>query len=58
MAGLKIPPHVIEACLNHASGFKASVAGTYNVFAYDREKKDALRTWAKYVEAVVGGRQR
>jgi hypothetical protein len=53
MAGLKIQPHIVEACLNHVSGFRASVAGTYNVFAYDRERRDALRIWAKRVEEIV-----
>jgi site-specific recombinase XerD len=53
MAALKVPPHVVEACLNHVSGFRASVAGTYNVHEYADEKKDALRRWAKHVEEIV-----
>src|SRR5262249_55520879 len=53
MASLKVPPHVVEAALNHASGFKASVAGTYNVHEYLDEKKDALRRWARHVESIV-----
>jgi integrase len=53
MAGLKIQPHIVEACLNHVSGFRASVAGTYNVHEYADEKKDALRRWAKHVEEIV-----
>jgi integrase len=57
MASLKIPPHVIEACLNHVSGFRASVAGTYNVHEYLDEKRDALRRWAKHVESIVGRQQ-
>jgi integrase len=57
MAALKIQPHIVEACLNHVSGFRASVAGTYNVHEYADEKKDALRRWAKHVEGVVGGQR-
>ena len=53
MAALKVPPHVVEAALNHASGFRASVAGTYNVHEYADEKKNALRRWAKHVEEIV-----
>lgn len=42
MASISIPPHVIEAVLNHISGAKAGVVGTYNVYAYEPEKKAAL----------------
>jgi integrase len=38
MAGIGIPPHIIEAVLNHISGAKASVAGVYNRAAYEPEK--------------------
>jgi integrase len=55
MAGLKVPPHVIEACLNHISGAKAGVAGVYNVFAYDQEKADALQLWARHIDRIVKG---
>ena len=40
-------PHVIEAVLNHVSGAKASVAGIYNVYQYEDEKKAALERWAE-----------
>ncbi len=55
MAGLKIPPHVVEACLNHVSGAKAGVAGTYNHEAYEEEKREALACWATHVLAAVSG---
>src|SRR5262249_61957030 len=42
MASIGIPPHVVEAVLNHISGAKAGVAGTYNVEQYSGEKKAAL----------------
>lgn len=55
---LSIQPHVVEALLNHQSGFKRSVAGTYNRAAYNREKKIALDAWAGHVLALVVGSQR
>jgi integrase len=57
MAKLKIAPHVIEAVLNHVSGHKAGVAGIYNQWAYDDEKRVALERWANHVEGIVSGRQ-
>lgn len=30
MAEIGVPPHIVEACLNHVSGAKAGVAGTYS----------------------------
>ena len=55
MADIGIQPHVIEAVLNHISGHKAGVAGTYNRSSYSREKKAALALWADHVHAVVEG---
>ena len=56
MAGIGIQPHVVEACLNHVSGAKAGVAGTYNVHSYSVEKTTALERWAQHVEALVAGK--
>jgi len=56
MAGIGIQPHVVEAVLNHVSGAKAGVAGTYNQYAYLPEKTAALEAWARYVEDVVKGK--
>jgi integrase len=55
MADTGILPHVIEACLNHVSGAKASVAGIYNRATYDNEKRAALILWAEHVERVATG---
>jgi integrase len=41
---LGIQPHIIEAILNHVSGFRAGVAGIYNRNPYDAEKRTALAT--------------
>ena len=57
MADLGIPPHVIEAVLNHVSGARAGVAGTYNRALYAAEKADALQRWADYVEGLVAGKR-
>lgn len=47
-------PHVVEAVLNHISGNKAGVAGTYNKAMYLKEKRDGLNTLASFVMRVVG----
>jgi integrase len=55
---LGVPPHVVEAVLNHVSGHKAGVAGVYNRASYDREARIALTRWADHVLAVVEGHER
>jgi integrase len=56
MAELGIAPHIVEAVLNHVSGTRAGVAGTYNRAAYASEKKAALERWAAHVEGLIKGR--
>jgi integrase len=46
-------PHVVEAVLNHVSGAKRGVAGTYNKALYLKEKREALNTLASFIERVV-----
>jgi integrase len=55
MASLGVQPYVVEAVLNHVSGARAGIAGTYNVHAYEAEKRAALTKWAEHVERVVTG---
>jgi integrase len=55
MAEIGIAPHIVEAALNHISGAKAGVAGTYNRAAYAPEKKTALERWAAHIEGLVSG---
>jgi integrase len=55
-AGIGIAPHVVEAVLNHVSGHKGGVAGIYNRASYEREKRQALDTWAAHLSAIVEGR--
>jgi integrase len=56
LANIGIPPHIIEAVLNHQSGHKRGPAGTYNRSVYAAEVKTALERWAAHVEALVAGR--
>jgi integrase len=58
MAEIGVPPHIVEAVLNHVSGAKAGVAGTYNRAAYSAEKKIALEQWASYLETIVSGQKK
>ncbi|MDP5306379.1 tyrosine-type recombinase/integrase [Paracoccus spongiarum] len=53
MAGLRFPPHVVEAILNHRSGTRRGVAGVYNRHDYADEKRAALDAWARYVTQLV-----
>lgn len=55
MAGLRFPPHVVEAVLNHRSGTRRGVSGIYNRFDYADEKRAALDAWARYVIQLVDG---
>lgn len=48
-------PHVIEAVLNHSSGVISGVAGIYNRSTYFKEKRDALRKWAKALVGYASG---
>jgi integrase len=50
---LGIPPHVVEAVLNHMSGSKAGVAGVYNKATYLKEKREALNKYAEYVLTIA-----
>jgi integrase len=52
---LGIPPHVIEACLNHRT-FKAGVAGTYNLAALEMPMRHAWATWETHVLEIAEGR--
>lgn len=50
---LAIPPHVVEAVVNHVSGHKAGVAGICNRAKYAAEKRRALQRWGEHVMALV-----
>lgn len=50
---LDIAPHVVEAVLNHVSGHRAGVAGTYNRAKYLRQMREALTAWAGFIEQLT-----
>jgi integrase len=45
LQALGIPIEVTEAVLNHISGTRAGVAGIYNRYRYEPEKRSALEAW-------------
>ena len=49
LARLGVLPHTVEAVLGHVSGFRAGVASTYNKYAYETEKRQALDLWGKHI---------
>lgn len=53
MAESGTDPHIVEACLNHVSGYKAGVAGVYNRAAYAEPKREALSKWAKEIATIL-----
>jgi len=57
MSELGIRPDVIELCVNHISGVRAGVAGTYNRSELLDERRGALERWAAHIEGLVSGKQ-
>jgi integrase len=53
MAEIGALPHIVEACLNHQSGHKAGIAGTYNRAKYEPEMRAALQRWADHVDKIT-----
>lgn len=53
LQALGIPIEVTEAVLNHISGTRAGVAGIYNRYRYDREKRDALCRWDARLQELL-----
>jgi hypothetical protein len=56
MADIGVEPHIIEAALNHYSGHRRGVAGTYNRSSYEKQVTSALLRWSDHVLALVEGR--
>ena len=55
MARNGIALHVVEKILNHVSGSLGGVAGIYNRFGYEDEKRHALDAWAATIDGIVNG---
>jgi len=53
---LGVRPDVVEATLNHVSGTRGGVAGTYNRHHFFDEKKQCLALWSDHVLGLVEGR--
>ena len=53
MAELGVQPWYVEAVLNHQSGHKSGVAGTYNRAKYADEMRAALQRWADHLDRIV-----
>jgi integrase len=58
MAALGVAPHIIELILNHRTGILGGVAGTYNRYPYEAERRQALERWSEHLEAVIRKAQR
>jgi integrase len=56
MINVGIATDVVEAVLNHYSGHRAGIAGTYNRSDYKPQIKAALARWSEHVIALVEGR--
>jgi len=55
---LKIAPHVIEAAINHVSGFRRGVGGLYNHSQLESPIRHAFKVWSAHVMDIVEGRVR
>jgi hypothetical protein len=53
LGDLSVQPHVVEAVLNHISGHKKGVAGTYNRSVYAKEKREAVELWATHLATLL-----
>lgn len=53
LQSLRVPVEVTESVLNHISGTRAGVAGIYNRYRYDDEKRTALDAWDAKLRALL-----
>ena len=54
MAELGVNPHTISLVLNHISAQKGTItSAVYVKYSYDKEKREALETWANRVEQLI-----
>jgi integrase len=53
LQALGVPVEVTESVLNHISGTRAGVAGIYNRYRYDAEKRTALEAWDAKLRALI-----
>jgi integrase len=48
-----VQPHIVECVLGHVGGFRAGIASTYNLHAYEDERRQALDLWGKHISKLV-----
>jgi integrase len=53
LQSLRVPVEVTESVLNHISGTRAGVAGIYNRYKYDDEKRTALDAWDAKLQTIL-----
>jgi integrase len=53
LQSLRVPVEVTESVLNHISGTRAGVAGIYNRYRYDDEKRTALDAWDAKLRSLL-----
>lgn len=53
MGEINVRHDVIELCLNHISGTRGGVAGTYNKSQLFEERKEAMKRWALHVQGLL-----
>ena len=53
MNEIGVPPWVVELVLNHVSGHRGGVSGTYNKALLAAEKVAALARWDEHLMAAV-----
>jgi integrase len=54
----EVPPHIVEAILNHQSGHKSGVAGVYNRARYGKQIRSALGVWDSHLQSLLEGSER
>ena len=55
MAKLGVDLHVIERCLNHASGSFGGIVGVYQRHRFEDDMRRAMDAWSTHVERLVAG---
>lgn len=50
LGDLGVPPHTVEAILNHA---RVGVAAHYNHARYEKEKREALLHWERHIKKII-----
>jgi integrase len=53
---LGVAPHIVEHCINHTSGARGGVAGTYNKSELLPERRRAFDLWAAHIASLVSGK--